>query len=248
MSERTERKRLVLSSAKRRITFFRNTLQMTFVPESSEGRTILQMVPDPPIEGKKFAVISVVGPGNRRQPFPTFAYKIRDVCATKEEAERRCEELSNYDRFDTYALDVGQWVPMVDDPTLIPDAKYANTELNELISSYRQNKLDGDVRWQEEVDRNLEQIRRAGTKEGQAELAKQKEHVASVLFKIRQLERTIKYRKDELEKLQDIYHQQYNKDERRAAEKMDMPLSEPVPMQYSLWNSGDTGAGASSSA
>ena len=64
-------------------------------------------------------------------------------------------------------------------------------------------------------------------------------------------DQNLSLQKDELEKLQDIYHERYSREERKAAEKMNMPLSEPVPMQYSLLNSGDIAAhdaaGASSS-
>ena len=128
-------------------------------------------------------------------------------------------------------------------------AEYADSFLTDLIREHQMNKRKW-IQMEAEVEQNLEQIRYTGTKEGQEEAAKKKEPAVSIWFKRQQLEATIKKRRDELEALDDLFHTNYTKAERNEAKKAQLPLSEPLPMQYELLGSdaGPSGTTASSSA
>lgn len=195
---------------------------------------------NPPLPGKKFALISMISPESR-QPHQVHGFKIHDMCETEEEGRMLAKYYYGLDPdFDVYVCQAGKWCPWVWNPLEVADVEYANQELTNLIRSHRMHRKDMDLHWKQEHEKNLQEIRKGATKEGQLEMANRKEPAVSMWFKIKQIERVIKRRKEELDNLQEIFHTQYRLDERKEARKAELPLSEPPPMQYTLLGSAPT--------
>jgi len=200
-------------------------------------RKIAILRDNPPLSGKKFFLASMISPEGR-QKHPVHAFKLHDMCETEEEGRQLAELYREMDPdFDVLLGTVGKWCPWVFDPLEINNVEYANKELTDLIKSHRTNRLKMDEYWHKEHEMNLNEIRKGNTVEGQMEMANRKEPPEALYFKIRQLELTIKRRKDELDDLQERFHTEYTKVERNRAKKTNLPLSEPPPMQYTLLGS-----------
>jgi len=215
-----------------------------------QNKQIAVLKDNPELADKKFYLCSMISPDST-QKHKVHSLKIHDVCATEEEGRALCEYYRRLDpAFDVYLGTVGKWSPWIWNALDVPNVEYANQFMTDLIREHRMNKSDMDTKWKHEVEQNLEQIRYTGTKEGQEEAAKKKEPAVSIWFKRQQLEATIKKRRDELEALDDLFHTNYTKAERNEAKKAQLPLSEPLPMQYELLGSdaGPSGTTASSSA
>ncbi|KAJ3170018.1 hypothetical protein HDU87_000484 [Geranomyces variabilis] len=192
---------------------------------------------NPPLPGKKFFLASWISPASR-QPHDVYAYKIHDMCEELEEARDLCRYYQGLDKdFDVAIGSVGKWSPWVFDMTAIESAEYADERLTDLVRSHREGNKSDDKRWKENVDKHINEIQHATTREGQEELASRKEPAVSMLFKMKQLELTIKRRREELVAMEEVYHNTYSKEERAKAKKASLPLSEPVPMQYALLSS-----------
>ncbi len=195
-------------------------------------RTVLH--DNPPLPGKKFFVASMISPESR-QKHDVYGFKLHDMCETEEEGQELIEYYHSLDPdFDVLLGAVGKWCPWVFDPTTIKDAKYANSQLTELVKGHRMSQNKSDKQWRDRIDKHLEDIQFAGSKEGQEHLASLKEPAVSFLYKIKQLEHTIKRRREELDSLLEVFHTKYNKTERMEAKKMSLPpMTEPAPFRYS---------------
>jgi hypothetical protein len=215
---------------------------------SAKGRKITVLHDNPPLPGKKFYVVSMISPESP-QKHDTYAFKIHDMCETLEEGRDLCRYYHNLDPdFDVFVGTVGKWSPWIWDPLEVQDAEYADQQLTELVRAHREQQKTSSTLWHNKVEEHLEQIRHAGTKEGQEELAKAKEPALSILFKIKQLELTEKRRREEREALETLLHENYSKEERQAAKAKEslFPLTEPGPMQYTLLSSSPETQGSSS--
>lgn len=206
---------------------------------SKKGKKPITVLHDnPPLPGKKYFLVSMISPDSN-QKHKVHGFKIHDVCETEEEGR----ELGIYYRdldpdFDVALGVVGKWIPWLWDPFEVPNIEYANKQLTDLIGAHRMKKNNDDKQWKNEVDKHLKDIEYAVSKEGQEELLnKSNEPAISVLFKLRQLELTIERRKEEYENLRELYLSRYSDSERNLAEKSNLPLSEPLPMQYTLLSS-----------
>lgn len=204
---------------------------------SKKGKKRIAVLHDnPPLPGKKFFLASWISPESR-QKHEVYAYKIHDMCEELDTAKQLCRYYQSLDPdFNVAIGTVGKWSPWVFDENEIP-AEYADQRLTDLVRSHREkNKIDDD-RWKQNVDKHIGEIQHATTKEGQEELANRKEPAISMRFKMKQLELTIKRRKEELASMEEVYHTTYSKQERADAKRAELPLSEPAPMQYALLSS-----------
>jgi len=207
---------------------------MSYNPEK---KRIAVLSDNPPLPGKKYFLVSMISPVSR-QIHDTHGFKIHDMCETEEEARDLAVYYRNLDvDFDVAVGVVGKWLPFIFDMTNIPNAEYADEQLTELVRAHRTNKKTADKNWRENVDKHLEEIKYAGTKEGQEKLASQKEPIVSLLFKIKQLEACVKARKEELENLESIYHEKYSKEERSEMKNFKFPTFDTQPMQYTILSS-----------
>lgn len=193
---------------------------------------------NPVLPGKKFSLISLVSPESR-QKNDVYAFKLHDVCGTREEAEALAEYYRELDKdFDVLIGSVGCWSPWIWDMNEIPDAKFADDRLTDLVKAHR-GKQTSDTKFRKQVDKHVDELKKASTKEGQEALANRKEPAVSLYYKIKQLEAIRKKRTRELEALNDKFHTEYTRKERNEAKKADLPISEPAAMDYTLLSTAD---------
>ena len=84
--------------------------------------------------------------------------KIRGVYDTLKEAEIRCQVLKKLDpNFSVYVAQVGMWLPWSPNADDITDSEYAETQLNTLMKSYKDNQEKKDV-FYEERKRELQSV------------------------------------------------------------------------------------------
>jgi len=78
--------------------------------------------------------------------------KVRGVYDTLKEAEARASLLQRQDRSHNIFLgQVGYWLPIDADPNSVPKSEYLESELNELMKSYKENEVKRDQFYSEQV-------------------------------------------------------------------------------------------------
>lgn len=91
------------------------------------------------VPGQLYACISIVGPTSP-QKTDQHGVKIRGAFATRDEASNHAKRLQKEDPvFDIYVVEMGKWLLIPPDPSMIDDAHYTNAKLEELMTGYREN-------------------------------------------------------------------------------------------------------------
>jgi hypothetical protein len=86
--------------------------------------------------------------------------KVRGVFDTLKEAQVRAEVLKRMgDKFDIYVAQVGCWCPWSPNPADLTDQEYAETQLNTLMSKYKQNMELKDEMYMKRKDEKVKQAR-----------------------------------------------------------------------------------------
>lgn len=109
---------------------------------SGTGRDDM-LLEDPELPGQKFVLLSFLSPEKVPDaPQKVRGVKVRGVFATREEAENQSRYLRDKidANFDIYVGDVGKWLPW-DDGDKTEDEEYKEKELNDLMRSYRQQRI-----------------------------------------------------------------------------------------------------------
>ena len=175
-------------------------------------KTVDLLNEDQPINGQKFALISIVGP-NLKQKCNIYGIKIRGVADTVDKAKQMTKRIMQYDNdYDIYTVEIGKFFPLDVDPMEIQDIEYQNEQLNTLVKSYLENRQQANEHYEQR------------TKEGQAELAERKEHPISVLQRKQAYEEKLKELQDEIDtlakdlELTTIKYDSYSDEERTVAQ------------------------------
>tara|TARA_R110002074_G_scaffold876_4_gene5351 strand:+ start:1986 stop:2813 length:828 start_codon:yes stop_codon:yes gene_type:complete len=101
------------------------------------------------VPGQVFACLSVVGP-ECPQKTDKFGIKIRGCFATNAEAAAHAKRLQKEDAtFDIYVVDMYKWLLIPPDPDKIEDTHYNDNQLEEMMSSYRENQAMGKKLFEE---------------------------------------------------------------------------------------------------
>lgn len=157
--------------------------------------TIDYLFEDPPITGQNFALVSIVGP-HMKQKCDVWGLKIRGVCNTVDQAKNQTQKLMNIDNnYDIYTVEVGKFFPLAVEPMEIQDIEYQNTQLNNLIKGYLENKETANQQWHARKNEMMQEAIR----EGQDQSSSKKEHPIAVLQSVQTLNDKIKQLKQELE-------------------------------------------------
>lgn len=162
-------------------------------------KTIDYLTEDRPIPGQKYALISIVGP-NYKQNCDIYGIKIRGFASTEGEAKKLTQSIMKYDNnFDIYTAPVGLFFPLDVDPSKVKNVEYANSQLNDLIKNYTENRVEADNQFH---IRKQEMIKEA-IKEGknQEEMSTKPEHPVSVLGRINEFSNKITDYLDKIEAL-----------------------------------------------
>ena len=95
---------------------------------------------DPPVSGQNFALVSIVGP-NLQQKCDVYGLKIRGVADSMDRARTMSQKLTKIDPdFDIYTVEVGKFFPLDVNPMELQNVEYQNTQLNELVKNYLENR------------------------------------------------------------------------------------------------------------
>lgn len=81
-------------------------------------------------------------------------FKIRRVGDNLKEMEQRAKKFVDMDKgkFMTALVEVGKWAPWDPNPAMMENVKSANEELNKLLESAEENRVQKDKLWAEEKD------------------------------------------------------------------------------------------------
>jgi hypothetical protein len=193
--------------------------------------TIDYLFEDPPITNQKFALVTIVGP-NMSQKCDTWALKVRGVANTVEEAKSMCQRLMKIDNnYDIYTVDVGKFFPLTVEPHDVQDIEYSNTELNNLIKSYLENRQNANDQWHSRKNEMIQKAIEEG--KNQQELLKKPEHPISVLNRMKTYEEKIKSLNQEIESTQHDLKLAKDKFASFSQEEKDAALNEVVEQSNS---------------
>ena len=92
---------------------------------------------DKPLPGQNWVCLSFLSPEGVRN-CKIRGIKVRGVYSTKEEADKRAQELQDEDPdFHIFVGEVGKWLAQDPDPNSVPDQEYREKELNKLMKDYK---------------------------------------------------------------------------------------------------------------
>ena len=104
-----------------------------------EVKYIDHLKEDDSIPNQKFVCLSFVSPEGVKN-CTLRGLKVRGVFGTKEEADKRAEDLQKMDPdFDVFVGEVGKWLPWDPDPNSVTDQVYQEKGLNDLVKGYKEN-------------------------------------------------------------------------------------------------------------
>lgn len=175
---------------------------------------------DPAVSGQKYALVSIVGP-HLAQKCDTWGLKIKYVADTLERAKQMSAKLVKMDpEFDIYTVEVGKFFPLDVSPGDVTDIEYQNTQLNNLVKSYLENRQFANDQYQERKQKLMQDAIREGAKQEQKQ-----EHPIAVLQRTMELQTKISQIKQDLETAEsdlkanlEKYNSNYTPAERELAE------------------------------
>jgi len=164
-------------------------------------KTIDFLSEDSIVSGQKFACISIVGPF-MPQKCDVWGMKVKYVCNTLDEAKVHAKRLNKNDPdYHVFIVEVGKWFPLSVEPNEIEDSEYQLDQLNNLMKSYKENRVQANDQWQERKQSLMDSAIREG-KDKQT-LQDKVEHPVSVLQRSSLFKDKIKELKEELEAIEE---------------------------------------------
>lgn len=132
------------------------------LPLEKKVKKVDHLNEDEVIKTQQFVCISFLSPEGIKN-CSVRGLKIRGVYATKEEADKRADELQKIDPdFDVFVGEVGKWLPWDPEPNSVEDQVYQEKELNDLMKGYKDN-LDKAKKMQQQ--RKTDMIKSAAVDE-----------------------------------------------------------------------------------
>ena len=186
-------------------------------------KTIDVLFEDPEIPSQKFALISIVGP-HMPQQCDVWGLKVRGVTDSLEKAKTLTQKLIRIDNtYDIYTVEVGKFFPLTVEPHELDNVEYQNSQLNELVKTYLENRELANDQWHQRKANLIQDAIREG--KSQDELANRPEHPIAVLQRIKHFEQQIKETVDTVDSIKqdlELSKQKYNSystEERELAQK-----------------------------
>jgi hypothetical protein len=144
------------------------------------------------ISNQKFFVLSYLVPKDHKTPM----VKVRGVYSTIDECKSRIKKLQQVDKyFHMFICEVGKWGALMTQSELDNieslDVEYQNSQLNEIMKKYKENKEQSNIHFEERKERMKQQAEEEGTVEGQLKLKNKKEHPIAVKMRIKESEEAI---------------------------------------------------------
>jgi hypothetical protein len=151
---------------------------------------------DPPVNGQNFALVSIVGP-NLQQRCNVYGIKIRGVADSMDRARTMSQKLTKIDPdYDIYTVEVGKFFPLDVDPLKLSDVEYQNSQLNNLIKNYLENRENANVEYEKRKNEMLKKAIAEGKSKQESS-----EHPIAILNRIEELNGKIAQAKEHLENL-----------------------------------------------
>lgn len=151
---------------------------------------------DPPINGQNFALVSIVGP-NLQQRCNVYGIKIRGVAESMDKARTMSQKLTKIDPdYDIYTVEVGKFFPLDVDPLKLSNVEYQNSQLNNLIKNYLENRENANIEYEKRKNEMLKKAIAEGKSKKESS-----EHPIAILNRIEELNVKIAQAKEHLENL-----------------------------------------------
>lgn len=162
-----------------------------------KGKQIDYLFEDPPIPTQKYALISIVGP-HFPQKCDVWGLKVRGTADSLDKAKALSQKLMKVDNnYDIFTVEVGKFFPLAVDPLAISNVEYQNSQLNNLMKSYLENKAAAEEQWHARKNEMVQQAIKEGRE--QDSLASKPEHPIAVLQRIKSFEDQLKELSEMLE-------------------------------------------------
>lgn len=160
------------------------------------SKTIDYLFEDPAIPSQKYALISIVGP-HMPQKCDVWGLKIRGVTDSLESAKSMTQRLMRIDEnYDIYTVDIGKFFPLAVEPHQLNNVEYQNSQLNQLVKSYLENRELANEQWHKRKADLVQQAIKEG--KNQEEFANRPEHPVAVLQRIRSFEDELRLQSEKL--------------------------------------------------
>ncbi|QKF93896.1 hypothetical protein QKU48_gp0438 [Fadolivirus algeromassiliense] len=145
----------------------------------STTKYIDYLTEDEPIPGQLWVCLSFLSPEGIKN-CSVRGLKIRGVYGTRQEADKRAEELQKLDPdFHVFVGELGKWLPWDPDPNDVKDQVYQEKELNDLMKGYKENMEKSKVMNQQRKDDMIrEAAKEEQTREEKARARLRKKHAA----------------------------------------------------------------------
>jgi hypothetical protein len=186
-----------------------------------KNKQIDYLFEDPVLPDQKFAIISIIGP-HMPQKCDVWGLKVRGTANSLEKAKMMSQKLMKIDNnYDIFTVEVGKFFPLVVDPLAVGNVEYQNSQLNDLMKSYLENKAAAEEQWHARKNDMVQQAIKEGRE--QELLASKPEHPIAVLQRIKsfeeqmkELEEMLESTKENLQMAQDKFSK-YTDEERQKA-------------------------------
>lgn len=200
---------------------------------------------DPPVSGQNYALVSIVGP-NLQQKCNVYGLKVRGVADSLDRAKTMAQKLTKIDPdFDIYTVEVGKFFPLDVNPMELSNVEYQNTQLNELVKNYLENRENANVEYEKRKNEMIKKaIAEGKSKKDQATA----EHPIAILNRIEEITEKMKQAKQHLEDLSSALT--YNKGEydKFTVNEKESAEAEFSKLKISASEDGSSSASASGSA
>jgi len=172
---------------------------------NSNTKYIDYLTEDPPIPGQLWVCISFLSPEGIKN-CSLRGLKIRGVFGTRQEADKKAEELQKMDSdFHVFVGEMGKWLPWDPEPSDIKDNRYIEKELNDLMHGYQEN-LEKASQVQE--DRKKSMIKEAAKEQAKEQAKQATKNAKAGSEPSKQEESNLDKTKDRLRKRLDAKRQQ----------------------------------------
>lgn len=178
---------------------------------------------DPPMSSQKYAILSYVL--SDKNPMVKF----RGAFSSMEDCQNKIKRLQTIDSyFHMFVIEVGKWGALLTDEELRNtgvDEEFRNEKMNEMMKEYKQQRDKANDTFEQRKREMVEKARQDGTKEGQAELAAQREHPLSVKKRLEDTAEVLEKIKKDLEEFTSLYentkklYETYTEEELQKAEE-----------------------------
>jgi hypothetical protein len=150
-------------------------------------------IDDPPIQGQKYMVVSMVSPNNDHNKAPVPAFKVKFVAETIEECKTMAKRWrdSGEELQDQYLGQIGKWLPFIDDVTQLDKIDYYHEQLTEFIMGQKERDKQAKQYFDERVNQSIANAQNPKTRDAviiRHEIHQMENHLKSLKNQIIELE------------------------------------------------------------